>query len=135
MNQNISRIFVVFALVALLAGAFAFAVPEAKASDGTFNISVYHGINGRSLDLDKELPVIAMVYKDGEPFANIPLEFKERFTADLPAGTYEIMVEAVGVGPIPSMSLGPVEIPADVDVRIQAQLGAGKTPILNARVK
>ncbi len=135
MNKTTSRVVIVFALVALLAGAFAFAVPQAKAADGTFNISVYHGINGRSLGLNKELPVVATVYKDGAWLAAIPLEFKDRFTADLPAGTYEIMVEAVGVGPIPSMSLGPIEIPADVDVRIQAQLGAGKTPILNARVK
>ena len=135
MKKNLSHIMVVFALVAVLAAAFAFAVPQARADEGTFNISVYHGINGRSLGLDKELPVIAMVEKDGEFLAAIPLEFKGRFTADLPPGSYEISVEAVGVGPIPSMSLGPVEIPADVDVRIQAQLSAGKTPILNARVK
>ncbi len=135
MNKAFSRIVIVFALVALLAGAFAFAVPQAKAADGTFNISVYHGINGRSLGLDKELPVVATVYKDGAWLAAIPLEFKDRFTADLPAGTYLIEVEAVGVGPIPSMTVGPVTIPADVDVRIQAQLSGSKTPILNARVK
>jgi hypothetical protein len=135
MNKLYSRIVIVIALIALLAGAFAFAVPQAKAADGTFNISVYHGINGRSLGLDKELPVVATVYKDGAWLAEIPLEFKDRFTADLPAGTYLIKVEAVGVGPIPSMTVGPVSIPADVDVRIQAQLSGGKTPILNARVK
>ena len=135
MNKVYSRIVIVFALIALLAGAFAFAVPQAKAANGTFNISVYHGINGRSLGLDKELPVVATVYKDGAWLAEIPLEFKERFTADLPAGTYLIEVEAVGVGPIPSMTVGPVSIPADVDVRIQTQLSSGKTPILNARVK
>ena len=66
MNKNISRILVVVALVAVMAGAFAFVVPQAKAAEGTFNISVYHGINGRSLGLDKELPVIASVYKDGD---------------------------------------------------------------------
>lgn len=135
MNQNFSRFVIVFALVALLAGAFAFVAPNAKAADGTFNISVYHGINGRSLGLDKELPVIATVYKDGQRLAAIPLEFKDRFTADLPAGTYEIMVEAVGVGPIPSMTIGPVTIPADVDVRIQAQISGAETPVLKARVK
>ena len=135
MNKAYSRIVIVTALIALLAGAFAFAVPQAKAADGTFNISVYHGINGRSLGLDKELPVVATVYKDGAWLAAIPLEFKERFTADLPAGTYLIEVEAVGVGPIPSMTVGPVSIPADVDVRIQAQISGAETPILNARVK
>ena len=135
MNKTFSRIVVVFALIALLAGAFAFAAPRAKAADGTFNISVYHGINGRTLGLDRELPVIASVYKDGQLIATLPLQFKDRFSADLPAGTYTIMIEAVGVGPVPSMTLGPVTIPADVDVRVQAQLGAGQTPILNARVK
>lgn len=135
MNKNFSRLVVIFTLVALLAGAFAFAAPKAKAADGTFNISVYHGINGRALGLSKELPVIAKVYKDGAWLANIPLSFKDRFTADLPAGTYLIEVEAVGVGPVPSMTLGPVTIPADVDVRIQAQLGPGGVPILKARVK
>jgi len=135
MNKTVSRFVIVATLLALLAGAFAFAAPNAKASDGTFNISVYHGINGKALDLSKELPVIATVYKDGAWLAAIPLEFKDRFTADLPAGTYTIMVEAVGVGPVPSMTVGPVEIPEGVDVRLNAQLGAGGTPIIKARVK
>jgi hypothetical protein len=135
MNKTVSRFVIVATLLALLAGAFAFAAPNAKASDGTFNISVYHGINGKALGLSKELPVVATVTKDGQIIANIPLEFKDRFTADLPAGTYLIEVTAVGVGPVPSMTLGPVAIPEGVDVRVQAQLSAGKTPILNARVK
>lgn len=135
MNKTVSRFVIVATLLALLAGAFAFAAPNAKASDGTFNISVYHGINGKALGLSKELPVIATVYKDGAWLAAIPLEFKDRFTADLPAGTYQIMVEAVGVGPVPSMTVGPVTIPEGVDVRLQAQLGAGGTPIIKARVK
>jgi hypothetical protein len=53
----------------------------------------------------------------------------------LPACEYMIKVALPDGTEIPSMSLGPVEIPAGVDVRIQAQLAAGKTPILNARVK
>ena len=133
--NKLPRILLVATLIALLAGAFAFAAPRAKAADGTFNISVYHGINGNSLGLSKELPVIASVYKDGQLIATLPLEFKDRFSADLPAGTYTIMVEAVGVGPVPSMTVGPVAIPADVDVRLNAQLGAGGTPIIKARVK
>ena len=135
MNKTVSRFVIVATLLALLAGAFAFAAPNAKASDGTFNISVYHGINGNALGLSKELPVVATVYKDGAWLAAIPLEFKDRFTADLPAGTYQIMVEAVGVGPVPSMTVGPVTIPEGVDVRLNAQLGAGGTPIIKARVK
>jgi len=133
--NKLSRILVVFTLVALLAGVFAFAAPRAKAADGTFNISVYHGINGNALGLSKELPVIATVYKDGKWLAAIPLEFKQRFTADLPAGNYKIEVTAVGVGPVPSMTVGPIDIPADVSVRLNAQLLPGDTPIIKARVK
>jgi hypothetical protein len=133
--NKLSRTMIVATVIALLAGVFAFAAPQAKAADGTFNISVYHGINGNALGLSKELPVVATVYKDGAWLANIPLEFKDRFSADLPAGNYLIEVSAVGVGPVPSMTVGPIDIPADVDVRLKAQLGAGKTPIINARVK
>lgn len=125
----------VFALVAMLAGAFAFIAPTAKAADGTFHISVYHGINGNALGLSKELPVVASVYKDGVWLADLPLEFKDRFTANLPEGTYTIMVNAEGVGPVPSMTVGPVFLPADAEVRLKAQLGAGGTPIIAARVK
>jgi hypothetical protein len=136
MNKTFSRFVIVATLLALLAGVFAFAAPNAKASDGTFNISVYHGINGRALGLSKELPVVAIVTKDGVELARLPLEFKDRFTADLPAGTYkiEVLSEELGVI-IDSMTVGPVAIPEGVEVRLQAQLGAGGTPILNARVK
>lgn len=135
MNKLFSRILLVFALVAMLAGAFAFMAPTAKAADGTFHISVYHGINGKALGLSKELPVIASVYKDGVWLADLPLSFKDRFTANLPEGTYKIMVTAVGVGPVPSMTVGPVFLPADAHVNLKAKLGAGKTPIIVARVK
>jgi hypothetical protein len=135
MNKLFSRIVLVFALVAMLAAGFAFLAPSARAADGTFHISVYHGINGNALGLSKELPVIASVYKDGQLIANLPLEFKDRFSANLPEGTYTIMVTAVGVGPVPSMTVGPVFLPADVDVRLRAQLAEGGTPVIKARVK
>ncbi len=135
MNNKLSRIGLVLTLIAVLAAGLALGVSPAKAADGTFHISVYHGINGAALGLSKELPVVASVYKDGAWLANIPLEFKDRFSADLPAGTYTIMVTSAEAGPLPSMTLSNVAIPEGVDVRIQAQLSAGKTPILNARVK
>lgn len=131
--NKISRLWLVIALIALLAGSFAFSAKEAKAAD-TFNISVYHGINGRALGLSMELPVTASVYKDGVLIATIPLEFKDRFTADLPAGSYEIMVTSAEAGPLPSMTVGPVDIAAGSEVRAQAQLAGNKTPILNVRV-
>ena len=138
MNKRFSHIIIALTLVAVLAGALAFSPMTAKANDTTFNISVYHGINGKALGLSKELPVIATVTSTDGLYATIPLEFKDRFSADLPAGTYTIMVSAVIDGnlvELPSMTVGPVTIPADVDVRLKAQLSADKTPILAVRVK
>jgi hypothetical protein len=131
--NKISRIWLVLAVFALLAGSFAFSARDAQAANGNFNISVYHNINGRALGLSMELPVTASVYKDGLLIANIPLEFQDRFTADLPAGTYKIMVTSAEAGALPSMTVGPVNIDAGSTVRAQAQL-AGETPILNVRV-
>jgi hypothetical protein len=138
MNKLFSRMMIVLTLVAVLAGALAFGATKARAADGTFNISVYHGINGKALGLSKELPVIASVYSGDQLIAELPLAFKDRFSADLPAGTYTIMVSAVVGGdliPVPSMTVGPVAIPADVDVRLNARLAEGGTPILSVRVK
>lgn len=132
--SKLSRLMIVLTLAALVFGGLAFTTRTASAEGHTFNISVYHGINGRALGLDKDLPVVAEVWKDGQLLANLPLSFKDRFTADLEPGTYQIRVLLGGVE-IPSMGVGPVEIPAGVDVRIQAQLGAGQTPILSVRVK
>jgi len=135
--KKLSRLMIVLTLAALVFGGVAFTAPTAYAADApeTFNISVYHGINGRSLGLDKALPVTAEVWKDGAILAFVDLSFKDRFSADLEPGVYQIRVFADGIGEIPSMGVGPVEIPAGVDVRIQAQLSGGKTPILNVRVK
>ena len=138
MNKLLSRMMIVLTLVAVLAGALAFGATKARAADGTFHISVYHGINGKALGLSKELPVIASVYSGDQLIAQLPLEFKDRFSANLPAGTYTIKVSAVVDGnlvPVPSMTVGPVGIPADVDVRLQARLAEGGTPILSVRAK
>jgi hypothetical protein len=136
MTKKIYRIGLLVTVLAIMAASFAFLAPKALASDGTFNIAVYHGINGNALGLSKELPVLAEVWKDGALLATIPLEFKDRFAADLPAGTYTIMVYSTELGAyVNSMTVGPAAIPEGVDVRAQAQLGAGKTPILSVRVK
>jgi hypothetical protein len=132
--NKLSRLMIVLTLAALVFGGLAFTTRTANAAGHTFNISVFHNINGRALGLDKDLPVVAEVWKDGQVLANLPLSFKDRFTADLEPGTYQIRV-LLGGNEIPSMGVGPVEIPAGVDVRIQAQLSGGKTPILSVRVK
>ncbi len=132
--KKLSRLMIVLTLAALVFGGLAFTARPAYAAD-TFNVSVYHNINGARLGLDRDLPVTAEVWKDGKLLAYVPLNFQDRFSADLPAGMYQIRIVADGIGEIPSMGIGPVEIPAGVDVRIQAQLGAGKTPVTSVRVK
>jgi hypothetical protein len=134
--SRISKIFTALTLIAVMAGAVAFAAPRALASDGTFNVSVYHGINGKSLGLSKELPVKAYIYRNGEQLAVVPLEFGDRVTTNLPAGNYTIKVYSTELGSfVPSMQVGPVELPEGIKVRLQAKLGAGNVPDLVARVK
>ncbi len=138
MNKRFPHIMIVLTLVAVLAGALAFSTSTAKAENGTFNVSVYHDINGRNLGLSRELPVIATVSSTDGLYAVVPLKFKDRFSADLPAGTYTIMVSAVINGSLvelPSMSVGPVTIPADVDVRLIARLKSDGTPYIKVRVQ
>lgn len=121
-------------LVAVLALGVIFAAAPAKASTGTFDVTVVHGINGRSLGLSKDLPVNVTIYKDGAEFAYINgFTFKERFSAALPAGEYKIEVFSTELGTIvPSMTLGPVEIGAGADLLIRAKLMDG-TPVLTVK--
>jgi len=109
----------------------AFAIAPASAQNDTFDISIYHGINGRSLGLAKDLPVD--VYVNGQNA--IPgLEFKDKIETQLPAGEYTFMVKLAGTDTT-VMSFGPAEIPAGADVYVHAKLGADKTPTLKVRVK
>ena len=134
--SRITKVLTALTLIAVMAGAIAFAAPRALASDGTFNVSVYHGINGKALGLSKELPVMAYIYKDGSLLATVPLEFGDRVTTNLPAGNYTIKVFSTELGTfVPSMQVGPVDLPEGIKVRLNAQLGAGGTPDLVARVK
>ena len=102
-------------------------------ADDTFNIQVEHRINGRALGLSKDLPVVATVYLDGDELTQIPLSFKDVVRAELPAGEYLITVSSVEIGPIPSMTVGPVVIPPGAEVRLLARLGAGKTPVIDVK--
>ena len=119
-----------------LALVLAFGAQTALASTGTFDVSVYHGINGRSLGLSKDLPVNITIQKDGTPLAVInDFTFKSRINTQLPAGEYLITVESPEAGPLPSMTVGPVMIPEGVDVRLHARLGAGGVPTIMVKVK
>ncbi len=106
-------------------------------TDGAFDVSVYHGIDGTKLGLSEALPVDIYIYSPAGLIAYIPnFTFGQRFDTQLPAGNYEIMVYSQELGTfLPSMTVGPVDIPENVEVRLQAQLQPGKTPVLNVKVK
>ncbi len=133
--SRLTQFSLVLTLAALL---FVAAVPVAMAQEtDTFDISVKHNINGRALGLEKELPVDVCV-NGGYAFT---FEFKDVIETSLPADTYTFTVflddgmEGSNCSGDPVMSLGPVPIPAGVDVDVRARLSAGKTPILDAKVR
>jgi hypothetical protein len=109
---------------------FAFSPSPAQAAGHEFDLYVKHNINGRSLGLDKELPVDVYV-NGGMAFS---FSFGESVSTQLPAGNYFIEVKLSGTD-IVVMSLGPTDIPAGVSVAIRATLGAEKTPTLRVNVK
>lgn len=127
-----SKFFKLSLLVTVLAVAFAlaFSATPAQASSDTFDIFVKHNINGRSLGLEKALPVD--VYLNGG-YA-FTFSFGESVSTSLPAGNYYIEVKLAGTNTT-VMTLGPADIPAGADVTIRATLSGGKTPVLKANIK
>ena len=118
----------IIASMLAIAIVFAFSPSPVQAGAHEFDLYVKHNINGRSLGLDKELPVD--VYVNGkEAFT---FEFGDSFSTQLDAGVYFIEVKLAGET---IMELGPTDIPAGVSVSIRATLGAGKTPTLRVNVK
>jgi hypothetical protein len=101
-------------------------------SDGSFDVTVRHSVNGTSLGLPKALPV--NVYINGN-MAISGFEYGDKIQTSLRAGTYTITVTLADGTPLPSMTLGPVDIEAGADLIINAKLTGDKTPILFARVK
>jgi hypothetical protein len=126
---KISKLSLIGALFALVFG-LALSAGPAMAADHMFDINVKHNINGRSLGLDKELPVDVYV-NGGYVFT---FEFGESFSASLPEGNYFIEVKLAGTDTV-VMSLGPTDIPGGVDVIIKAKLSADKTPVLKVNVR
>lgn len=126
-----SRNIVIASLALALVFASAFFAPEAQAESGKFNLTVKHLINGTDLGLDKELPV--MVFINGN-LAISDFQFGETVNTSLPAGDYMINVALMDGTPLPSMDLGWINIPADVDVTVKALLDFEDTPYLNASV-
>jgi len=127
-----SKFFKLSLLVTVLAVAFAFgfSATPAQAGSDTFDIFVKHNINGRSLGLEKALPVD--VYLNGD-YA-FTFNFGESVSTSLPADNYFIAVKLAGTDAT-VMTLGPADIPAGADVTIRATLSGGKTPVLKANIK
>jgi hypothetical protein len=120
-------------LLALLALVLVFsASPQAAfASSDTFDVTVAHNINGRSLGLSKDLPVTIYIQKDGELLTAIPnFRFGDRISTSLPAGQYLITVVSDEAGPLPSMTVGPVDLTGGLSLFLNARLSANKTPIV-----
>jgi len=130
MSKDLLKKFSFVGLLFALLAVIAMSAAPVLAGENTFNLYVKHNINGRSLGLDKSLPVDVYV-NGGYAFT---FEFKDSFSAELPADTYLIEVKLAGTDTT-VMSLGPVDIPASVDVTIKAQLSADKTPVLKAKIK
>lgn len=101
-------------------------------SHDTFDVSIYHGINGRSLGASKAFPVDIWV-NDVEVFSDV--EFGKRLEASLPAGTYTIEIYSDDLGAFVDSMEVEAEIPAGVDVDIHAKFSAEKTPILKVKIK
>jgi hypothetical protein len=120
---------IVIGILAALMFVTAFSAPPAAASSN-FNLDVAHLINGNKLGVDQDLPV--NVYVNGK--LTIPdFRFGESISTELPAGWYTITVFLTDGTPLPSMTVGPVEIPAGVDVDIKARLSNDKTPFLQVK--
>ena len=89
-----------------------------------------HNINGRSLGLEKALPVD--VYINGEKA--FTFSFGDSVSTSLEAGNYFIEVKLADTNTT-VISLGPTDIPADIDVNIKAKLSIDKSPVLKVNVK
>jgi len=120
----------ILGIMAALLFATAFSVPQASASSGEFNLDVAHLINGKQLEIDKELPVNVYI---NNKLALPNFRFGDKISTTLPAGTYTIDVTLLDGTPLPSMTVGPVAIPAGVDVTVKALLDNSGTPYLNVK--
>jgi hypothetical protein len=120
-------------------GPFTFTVlktaPVVISQPTTQRVSVFHGIDGRRLGLSKEFPVNVWIMKGGVLFAKLnDITYQERIEAKLPAGEYTILIESVELGAvIESMTTGPINFSEGDDLRIRANLGVRKIPILTVR--
>ena len=102
------------------------AIADSEPELNTFEATVRHSINGRALDLPKALPV--NVFINGA-LAIPGFEFGDKIVTNLPAGNYTITVELLDGTPLPSMTVGPVDVAAGSELIFNAKLQGG-VPII-----
>lgn len=126
----IAVVAVMMMLAAIAPVAFAGEMEGEKPQEcKSFMLLAAHGINGERLGLDRALPVD--VYVNGAKA--FTFEFGDTIKAELPVGEYEITVNLAGTD-TEVMSLGPVEVPGCVKLRVVAKLVDG-SPTLLAKIR
>jgi hypothetical protein len=115
-------------IITVLALTLIFSATPALAATEYFNLTVFHGINGRALGLeDRDLPV--NVFINGA-LAIPDFRFGEKVETSLPAGDYTVSVYLLDGTLIESMTIPSTYIPGGVDVDIRAQLSTFGEPTL-----
>ena len=121
---------IITGILAALVFVTAFAGTQPAAASSNFDLEVSHLINGNKLGVDRDLPV--NVFVNGA-LAIPNFRFGDTVETSLAAGWYTITVFLTDGTPLPSMTVGPVEIPAGADVAIKARLTSDKTPVLQVK--
>jgi hypothetical protein len=127
------KLFVSAFIVLMLVGVIA---QPALAKEATFNLSLYHGINGKRIGLSEDLPVDVYIYRDGFIYAYVlSFTYMDRYDAQFPPGRYLIKFYSQELGKfVDSMTVGPVDISEGAEFRMNAQLGVGEEPVVKAKV-
>ena len=112
---------------AVVPSAFAEGSKPPAGECGEFYLLAVHGINGKRLGLEESNLPVDVYVNGGYAFT---FEFKDAVgPVALPAGNYKITVNLAGTDQ-EVMSLGPVDIPGCVKVRVVAKLVDGIPTLL-----
>jgi len=130
MKKRISIAVLAALILALVFGAVG---AMAAGEPSTFFISIYHfvkgdEITGEDFDLAIEAPMVIHVVKDGVTTALVPIQYRQRFQASLPGGSYEFIFKDAETGAT-VFTCGPYDFANGDHVQMQAhEQGAGRTP-------
>lgn len=132
MKKRISIAVLAALVLALVFGAVGV---MAAAEPTTFFISVYHFVKGDEIDLAQDAPVMISVVKDGVTIALVPMQYRQRFQANLPGGSYSFIFKDADTGST-LFTCGPYDFANGDDVHLQAhEQGVGRTPKCYEHIK